>query len=198
MIPIRHIWRCILPLISYSICSKELQEIINQDVDRNLKWDKSVVGKSPKYRFAHLMLVHKQFRNIFYMRIRNHTWLVFWCKLFLKDIQSVEILSTNIGGGFMISHYHSVIQPQKAGKNLRIGPGVVIGKNNHKFPIIGDNVYIAANSTVIGGITIGDNVIIGAGTGVTKDIPGNSVYVGNPPRLIKRIDNDPALLNEIC
>lgn len=50
---------------------------------------------------------------------------------------------------------------------------------------------------VIGDIKIGNNVIIGAGSVVTKDLLGNGVYVGNPARLIKHIDNDEALLNEI-
>ena len=61
-----------------------------------------------------------------------------------------------------------------------MGPGVVIGRNGNDFPIIGDNVYIASNSTVIGKITIGNNVIVGAGSVVTKDITDNSIVVGNP------------------
>lgn len=60
------------------------------------------------------------------------------------------------------------------------------------WPIIGNNVYIAANAIVVGDITIGDNVIIGAGSLVMKDIPANSVYVGNPAHFLKtnECDND--------
>ena len=50
-----------------------------------------------------------------------------------------------------------------------------------------DNVYIAANSTVIGKVNIGNNVIVGAGSVVVKDIPDNSVVVGNPARVIRSI-----------
>lgn len=82
----------------------------------------------------------------------------------------------------------SIVYVKKAGKNLRIGPGVVMGRNTKGFPTIGDNVYIAANSTVIGDIVIGDNVIIGAGSVVTKDIPSNSVVVGNPAKKIRAIN----------
>ena len=53
--------------------------------------------------------------------------------------------------------------------------------------MIGDNVYIAANATVIGSVNIGNNVIIGAGSMVVTDIPDNSVAVGNPARVIRTI-----------
>lgn len=62
-------------------------------------------------------------------------------------------------------------------------------------PKIGSNVYIAANSTVIGNVEIGDNVIIGAGSLVCKSIPSNSVAVGNPAQVIRSISEKD--MNEI-
>lgn len=50
---------------------------------------------------------------------------------------------------------------------------------------VGDNVYIGNNVLILPGVTIGDNVIIGAGAVVTKNIPGNSVAVGAPAKVIK-------------
>lgn len=49
---------------------------------------------------------------------------------------------------------------------------------------IGNNVFIGADSIVLCNTRIGDNVIIGAGSVVTKDVPSNSVYAGNPARYI--------------
>lgn len=49
---------------------------------------------------------------------------------------------------------------------------------------IGNNVFIGASSTILPGVTIGDNVVIGAGSIVSKDIPANSVAVGNPAKVI--------------
>jgi len=49
---------------------------------------------------------------------------------------------------------------------------------------IGDNVFIGANSIILPGVTIGNNAIIGAGSIVTKDIPENSIAVGNPAKII--------------
>ena len=83
------------------------------------------------------------------------------------------------------------------GSNIELGPGVSIISSNHKAnnlrehtkekPItIGNNVWIGANSTVLPKVSIGDNVIIGANSLVNKDIPSNSVAVGNPCKIIKQ------------
>ncbi|WP_321573619.1 acyltransferase [Intestinibacter bartlettii] len=53
---------------------------------------------------------------------------------------------------------------------------------------IGNNVFIGAESVVLPNVTIGDNVIIGANSTVTKDIPSNSVYAGNPAKFICTLD----------
>lgn len=52
---------------------------------------------------------------------------------------------------------------------------------------IGDNCFIGANSTILKGVTIGNRVIIGANSVVNKDIPADSLAVGNPVKIIKNI-----------
>lgn len=52
---------------------------------------------------------------------------------------------------------------------------------------VGDNVWIGAGVSVLPGVTIGDNCVIGAGSVVVRDIPSNSVAVGNPCRVVKQI-----------
>ena len=52
---------------------------------------------------------------------------------------------------------------------------------------VGNNVWIGGNVVVLPGVTIGDNVVIGAGSIVNKSIPPNSVAVGNPCKVIKRM-----------
>lgn len=54
---------------------------------------------------------------------------------------------------------------------------------------IGSNCFIGAKSLILPVVTIGDNVIIGAGSVVTKDIPQNSVAVGNPCHVVKSYDD---------
>ena len=52
---------------------------------------------------------------------------------------------------------------------------------------IGNNVWIGGSVTILPGVTIGDNVTIGAGSVVVKDIPSDSLAVGNPARVVKHI-----------
>lgn len=54
--------------------------------------------------------------------------------------------------------------------------------------IIGDNVWIGMNVCILPGVEIGDNSIIGSGSVVTKSVPSNEVWVGNPARFVKKLD----------
>lgn len=53
---------------------------------------------------------------------------------------------------------------------------------------IGRNVWTGSHATVLGGVTVGDNAVIGAGAVVTKNVPENAVAGGVPAKIIKRID----------
>lgn len=55
--------------------------------------------------------------------------------------------------------------------------------------MIGDNVSLGANVTIIGNIHIGNNVVIGVGSVVVKDVPDNCVVAGNPAKVIKYLDS---------
>ena len=55
-------------------------------------------------------------------------------------------------------------------------------------PVIGDEVWIGANSVVVGGIKVGNNVLIAPGSFVNFDVPDNSIVIGNPGKVIERMD----------
>lgn len=52
---------------------------------------------------------------------------------------------------------------------------------------VGDNVWFGGNVTVLPGVTIGENTIVGAGSVVTKDLPANVLAVGNPARIVRQV-----------
>ena len=55
---------------------------------------------------------------------------------------------------------------------------------------VGDNVWFGAEVTVCPGVTIGDNCVIGAGSVVTKDLPANTMAVGNPCRVVRSLEKE--------
>lgn len=64
---------------------------------------------------------------------------------------------------------------------------VFLGYTRVENTNIGNNVFVGAGSIVLPGVTIGNNVIIGAGSIVSRDIPDDSVAVGNPARVVKTL-----------
>lgn len=166
----------------------ENKSVIQKDLEKYL-------GGTP-YRKVSLaalnytLLYAKSFRNIFYYRTQKSIFLRNISRLFIKPLETIEI-EGEIGEGFSISHNYAVIHPERAGRNLSVGHGVTIGKGNktvngRAYPIIGDNVAISTNAVVFGCITIGNDVRIGAGAIVNKDVPDHCTVVGNPFRIIKR------------
>jgi acetyltransferase-like isoleucine patch superfamily enzyme len=81
--------------------------------------------------------------------------------------------------------------------NVQIGPNVTF--TNDKYPrakqpfelqhiLIKRNSSIGAGAVILGGIVIGENAMIGAGSVVTKDVPANELWVGNPARFFRKIE----------
>jgi acetyltransferase-like isoleucine patch superfamily enzyme len=84
--------------------------------------------------------------------------------------------------------------------DVMIGPNVSIITSGHPIApsqrrdgvianpiVIERNVWIAAGATIIGGVTIGENSVVAAGSVVTKDVPANTLVGGNPARVIRSI-----------
>ena len=108
-----------------------------------------------------------------------------------------------IGQKFYSNHNLVILDANKVkfGDNVYIGPNCGIYTAEHPFEVdernqgleyartidIGNNVWIGGNVTILPGVKVGDNCIIGAGSIVTKDIPENSLAVGNPCKVIRKI-----------
>lgn len=108
--------------------------------------------------------------------------------------------------GLTVINYNCVIldtSPVHIGENAFIAPGVCIACSGHSkdaaqraagigtsAPVtIGRDVWIGANSTVCGGVSLGMD-LIGAGSVVTKDIPSGVIAAGNPCRVLRRVTEE--------
>lgn len=154
---------------------------IDADIDEWAKW-KSING-SRYWIFATLMLWHKQFRNVFYLRIGLYRYGIKWL---CKPLSTCYINTKNIGPGLKIQHgFSSIIAAEKIGSCAHIFQQVTIGFKGDKQPILGDNVMVCAGAKILGGITVGNNVIIGANAVVVKNVPDNVVVGGIPAKILK-------------
>ena len=156
--------------------------------------------RNPLFTFVIEFLKPSPFKAILAYRLANyfsfhHMPLI---SLFFEALIKIRYASdirrtAKIGGGISFPHPYGIVIGGNAvvGKNCHIGQHVTIGGNMGKEedgrtqPIIGDNCYICANSVVVGPIIIGNNVIIGAGSVVTKSIPDNVIIAGNPCKILK-------------
>lgn len=89
----------------------------------------------------------------------------------------------DFGQGFVLIHSLGVVinGNVRGGSNIKIEHQVTIGAEKRKTPIIGDDVFIGAGAKIIGGISLGQGVRVGANAVVVKDIPAFSTVVGIPP-----------------
>ena len=109
----------------------------------------------------------------------------------------------SVGKNFYTNHNCTILDGAKVefGDNVFIAPNCVFSTAGHAIdaeqrgkgleialPIkVGNNVWFGANVSVLPGVTIGDNTIIGAGSVVNKDIPSGVIAMGNPCRVIREI-----------
>jgi len=117
-------------------------------------------------------------------------------RLFVEYVMGIGLRAkTMIGPGFKLEHGVGLVMNDRTvvGRGVHLRHCTTIGcvkmpdGSQGPCPIIEDNVEIGANCVILGGITIGANSKIGAGSVVVKDVPADSVVVGNPARIIKRL-----------
>jgi serine O-acetyltransferase len=96
--------------------------------------------------------------------------------------------AATLGEGLFIDHGSGVVigETAEVGQNVTIYQGVTLGgtgkETGKRHPTVGDNVVIGAGSLLLGSITVGNNVRVGAGSVVVQNVPSNTTVVGNPGR----------------
>ncbi|MDR2149065.1 MAG: serine O-acetyltransferase [Tannerella sp.] len=136
--------------------------------------------------------------------VRNYGFVYsFWLRLsaeknlfnFIARIQHFRLTrkygiqigrKTKIGNGLYIGHGIGIVVNPNAeiGNNCNISQFTTIGGHYKKAAKIGNNVYIGPNVCIVGNVNVGDNVTIGAGAVVTKDIPDNATVAGVPAKIL--------------
>lgn len=143
------------------------------------------------------LLIKTTFPIVLFFRLSSHSnkLIKYTCipiyKL-IRIISGVQIpRETIIGKGLFLPHYGCIVLNKRAvyGDYITIYHGVTVGakggdSKDFKNPVIGNNVKLSSSSIILGGITIGDNVIVGAGSVVVKSIRSNATCVGNPAKII--------------
>jgi serine O-acetyltransferase len=124
----------------------------------------------------------------------------FVLNLLIQILWGIELpRATRVGPGLFIGHFGGITVSSQTviGKNFSLSQNVTIGiagsGERTGVPVIGDDVYVAPGARLIGKITIGNNVKIGANAVIYKDIPDNSVAVLDPGFRIIQAAANPAV-----
>jgi putative colanic acid biosynthesis acetyltransferase WcaB len=145
---------------------------------------------------------------LFFFRVANYATVsriyrffcipyFFFYRFVFEWVLGIEIpWKSTVGKNFRLYHGQGLVINRDAviGQNCTIRHCTTIGNKEISeysasgSPIIGNNVDIGCNVCIIGNIAVSSNVKIGAGSIVTKDIPGDCVIAGNPARIIKHLN----------
>lgn len=130
------------------------------------------------------------YRSLFYHRIGAvRALLIGWYRpgnpYFILPKETV------LGEGVLMAHpYGTVLNAERIGTGFTFMHHTTLGKKNGHRPVIGNNVQVGCGATILGGVTIGDNVVIGAESLVLHDVPANCIVAGNPARIIRELKEE--------
>ena len=171
------------------------EETVTLPASIRLDW---AVNVSPKGK---LLMV--AFRLVHGIAIRRRANRFMWFlglpfilayRIVFEGILCVELpAGTEVGAALAVHHGHAlVVNPRTCigsycvlRQSTTIGAKLLANGMEGPSPVLGDRVDVGANVVILGGITIGDDSTIGAGSVVVHDVPAGAVVVGNPARIVK-------------
>lgn len=152
-------------------------------IDEDLqKYSADGVGLLP---FIKVCTRQRVFRNLFYYRIGEYRSV--FIKWLLPPERTLYIWCPHIGRGCHFEHnYATYLNAESIGDDFYCLQNVTLGNDkNGRRPTLGNRVSIYTGATIYGGIHIGNDVNIGAGCVVRKDLPDCCTVVGNPAVIVK-------------
>lgn len=171
----------------YFICSEELRKELNECKDKCFIYNQIIPSDVDK-RLEQLKSIIGSYKNKFIIE-----------QPFMCDYG----YNIKLGESFYANHNLIILDGAKVsfGDNVYVGPNCGFYTAYHSLdkierdngyegakPInVGNSVWFGGNVVVLPGVTIGNNVVIGAGSVVTKDIPDNVIAAGNPCKIIRNL-----------
>ncbi len=165
---------------------------IKKDIDAVFERDpavKSVLEVIFCYPGFHAVCMHRLAHKLYQKKMYVLARIVSQVNRFITQIEIHP--GAKIGEGLFIDHGAGVVIGETAelGDNVTIYQGVTLGgtgkEKGKRHPTVGDDVVISAGAKVLGSFKVGNNVKIGAGSVVLKEVPDNSTVVGVPGRVVK-------------
>jgi serine O-acetyltransferase len=167
----------------------ELKEYIQSDLYR-------FHGRADAREFVLALLKNRSFKITFWYRLAHALGrkpgvgiLVRWkysrvCGKYCVDLP----WQTKIGKGAKLAHAYGLVVHGDAviGDNVLLTHQVTLATEKGRAPVIGNCVRISPGAKIVGGVRIGDNVVVGANAVVIKGVPSNTVAVGVPARVLDR------------
>lgn len=173
-----------LPHLLLYVCLPKRREFINSDLRAN---SSKGIAKWPLWiQLLYRLHTDGYFRVVFYYRIGPNVSLFFsWIRPGNKTFFIHP--KSKIGQGLVYHHPCSTRLRATIGDHFTCLQCTTIGKKNGHIPFIGSNVQVSCNVVIVGDVTVGDNVVVGAGCVVVKDVPSNVVVAGVPAKVIKQL-----------
>lgn len=140
-----------------------------------------------------LFAAYPEFRSVFHYRLMREAPRRYGpARLLLRRLWpgqvALFIKTPLIGPGLRIQHgFATIIAARRIGANCHINQQVTIGYTGpDAAPVLGDRVTVFAGAKILGAVTIGDEVTVGANAVVVKDVPPRCTVVGIPARIVRR------------
>jgi serine O-acetyltransferase len=182
------------PAVGGDVPEPTLRQLVASDLD---VWGEVVMSRSPgqavgpvralhwivSYAGLRAVLLYRLAHAAYRARIRLLPLLLANLNLTLHGFDVPPAVP--VGRRLYVPHpVGTVVMARGLGENVTLVSGVTIGMRDAnqepRFPLIGNGVYIGAGARVLGGITVGDRVQVGANAVVIRDVPSDSVAVGVP------------------
>jgi serine O-acetyltransferase len=181
-----------------------LRKVLVSDLQRQYEFDQTP-GRMPSMSGVIRRMLNPRFTPVVLCRITHKLYqrglepLARLVSIINFVLFGIEIaMRCEIGEGLYFPHTGgTVIGARRIGKNAVIYHGVTlgakevdIGYHDDQRPIVGDNVIVGSGAKILGGITIGNHVIVGANAVVVDSVPDNVVVGGIPARILRHIGED--------